>query len=170
MKKVVIIGSGFAGLSAATFMAKEGWEVAVFEKHNMPGGRARKFSAQGFTFDMGPSWYWMPDVFERYFNSFGKKVSDYYELVRLDPSYKVYWGDEGIPIPAGSKYLKELFEQIEPGAGQQLQVFLEEARFKYNIGINKLVQKPGGLYQSLLTQTWLWAFSNWMCLHQCVSM
>ena len=77
-KKVVIIGAGFAGLSAACFMAKAGWQVSVIEKHEIPGGRARQMKAQGFTFDMGPSWYWMPDVFEHFFNSFGKKVSDYY--------------------------------------------------------------------------------------------
>ena len=85
-KKVIIIGSGFAGLSAASFMAKAGWKVVVLEKHPIPGGRARKMEAAGFTFDMGPSWYWMPDVFERYFRLFGKKVSDYYQLKRLDPS------------------------------------------------------------------------------------
>ena len=93
VKKVVVIGSGFAGLSAASFMAKAGWDVTVLEKHDIPGGRARQFSEEGFTYDMGPSWYWMPDVFERYFNCFGKKVSDYYELKRLDPSYRVYWPD-----------------------------------------------------------------------------
>ena len=90
-KKALVIGAGFAGLSVATFLAKKGWMVTVIEKHNIPGGRARKFEAQGFTFDMGPSWYWMPDVFERYFASFGKKVADFYELKRLDPSYRVYF-------------------------------------------------------------------------------
>ncbi|MBA4167995.1 MAG: NAD(P)-binding protein, partial [Chitinophagaceae bacterium] len=84
----VIIGSGFSGLSAASFMAKAGWKTIVLEKHSAPGGRARQLSIEGFTFDMGPSWYWMPDVFERYFASFGKKVSDYYSLKRLDPSYR----------------------------------------------------------------------------------
>ena len=81
-------------------MAKAGWQVEVLEKHAMPGGRARKLEVDGFTFDMGPSWYWMPDVFERYFNQFGKKVSDYYKLQRLDPSYRVYWPDGHMDIPA----------------------------------------------------------------------
>jgi phytoene desaturase len=80
-KKALVIGAGFAGMSVATFLAKKGWSVSVIEKHNLPGGRARKFEAQGFTFDMGPSWYWMPDVFEKYFGSFGKKVSDFYSFV-----------------------------------------------------------------------------------------
>ncbi|MEM9856989.1 MAG: FAD-dependent oxidoreductase, partial [Bacteroidota bacterium] len=84
-KKIAVIGSGFAGLSAASSLAQAGYSVTVFEKNETPGGRARKFSAGGFTFDMGPSWYWMPDVFEQYFAKFGKKVSDYYDLVRLDP-------------------------------------------------------------------------------------
>ena len=89
-KKVVVIGAGFAGMSAATFLAKKGWSVTVIEKNSLPGGRARKFESEGFTFDMGPSWYWMPDVFEKYFEKFGKKVSDYYQLKRLNPSYRVY--------------------------------------------------------------------------------
>ena len=90
-KSVIIIGAGFAGLSAAAFMARAGWQVRVVEKNAAAGGRARKLEAEGFTFDMGPSWYWMPDVFERFFAQFGKKVSDYYALTRLDPSYRVYW-------------------------------------------------------------------------------
>ncbi|RYY49511.1 MAG: phytoene desaturase [Chitinophagaceae bacterium] len=143
MKKLIVIGSGFAGISAASFMAKEGWDVTVFEKHEMAGGRARKFEAAGFTFDMGPSWYWMPDVFERYFACFGKKPSDYYHLQRLDPSYRVYWPDGMTEIPADFEKLKELFESIENGAAKKLEQFLLEAAYKYDVGINKLVQKPG---------------------------
>lgn len=143
MKKAVVIGSGFAGMSAASFLARDGWEVILLEKHDMPGGRARQFKAEGFTFDMGPSWYWMPDVFEHYFNSFGKKVADYYELVRLDPSYRVYWPDGPMDIPADYPKLKLVFENIEPGAGAKLDQFMAEAAFKYEVGINKLVQKPG---------------------------
>ena len=124
-------------------MAKAGWDVTVLEKHDMPGGRARKFTAAGFTFDMGPSWYWMPDVFERYFNSFGKKVSDYYELKRLDPSYRVYWQDNPTDIPADYDALKQLFESIEKGSAARLDAFLKEAAYKYEVGINKLVHKPG---------------------------
>ena len=130
-------------MSAASFMAKAGWQVTVIEKHSMPGGRARKFSEEGFTFDMGPSWYWMPDVFERYFNCFGKNVSDYYKLTRLDPSYRVYWPDAPIDIPADYEALKLLFESIEKGAAEKLDAFLKEAAYKYEVGINKLVHKPG---------------------------
>jgi phytoene desaturase len=143
LKKVVIIGSGFAGLSAAAFMAKAGWDVTVLEKHDVAGGRARQLKAEGFTFDMGPSWYWMPDVFERFFNSFGKKVSDFYQLERLDPSYRVYWPESSMDIPADYQALKSLFEQTEPGSGAQLDKFMEEAAFKYDVGINRLVHKPG---------------------------
>ncbi len=124
-------------------MAKAGWDVTVLEKHDIPGGRARKLSEQGFTFDMGPSWYWMPDVFERYFNCFGKKVSDYYKLERLDPSYRVYWKDNYTDIPADYESLKELFESIEKGSAAKLDSFLKEAAYKYDVGINKLVHKPG---------------------------
>jgi len=143
LKKIVIIGSGFAGLSAASFMAKSGWDVTVLEKHDIAGGRARQFEEQGFTFDMGPSWYWMPEVFERYFNSFQKKVSDYYELKRLNPSYRIYWPKEIYDIPASYEELKILFNKIEPGSGIKLDSFIKEAAFKYKVGISKLVHKPG---------------------------
>lgn len=140
---VTIIGAGFSGLSAASFMAKAGWQVTVIEKHPIPGGRARQMKSEGFVFDMGPSWYWMPDVFERYFNQFGKKASDYYQLKRLDPSYSVYWPDETVNIPADFEALKKLFDRIEPGSGDALNAFLKEAAYKYEVGINKLVFKPG---------------------------
>ncbi len=143
MKKAIVIGAGFSGLSAASFLAKSGWEVVVLEKHAVPGGRARKMEVDGFKFDMGPSWYWMPDVFERYFNFFGKKVSDFYTLTRLDPSYRIYYSDGITDIPADFGQLKALFESLEPGAGKKLDRFLEEAEYKYEVGINKLVHKPG---------------------------
>ncbi len=139
----IIIGSGFSGLSAASFMAQKGWKVTVLEKHDRPGGRARQLCEQGFTFDMGPSWYWMPDVFDRYFSCFGKKTSDYYTLRRLDPSYKIFWPDIAVNIPADIHALKNLFESWETGAGKKLEQFLSEAAFKYKIGMQKLVYKPG---------------------------
>ena len=146
-KKVLVIGAGFAGLSAATFLANKGWQVTVIEKHDIPGGRARKFESDGFVFDMGPSWYWMPDVFEKYFSKFGKQVSDYYQLKRLDPSYSVYFEDTHWDMPANYDALKNLLESVETGAGKALDQFMEEAKYKYNVGVGKLVHKPG---QSLL--------------------
>lgn len=142
-KKIIVIGSGFAGLSAAAFLSKHGCDVTVLEKHATPGGRARKMEANGFTFDMGPSWYWMPDVFERYFNQFGKTVADYYQLQRLDPSYRVYFKEGLLDIPAEYHSLKNEFEKIEPGSGRQLDQFMTEAAYKYKVGIEKLVFKPG---------------------------
>jgi phytoene desaturase len=143
LKSAIVIGSGFAGLSAASFLAQQGWKVDVLEKNDQPGGRGRKFSEQGFTFDMGPSWYWMPDVFDRYFQCFGKKVSDFYQLQRLDPSYSVYFADDRLDVPANYEALRNLFESIESGAAKNLDRFLEEAAYKYRIGIDKLVHKPG---------------------------
>lgn len=142
-KKVIVIGSGFAGLSAASFMAKAGWEVTVVEMQSSPGGRARQLKEQGFTFDMGPSWYWMADVFDRYFEQFGKKSSDYYKLHRLDPSYRVYWQDSFTDIPASYDDFRALLETWETGAAEKLDKFLEEAAYKYRVGIQKLVFKPG---------------------------
>jgi phytoene desaturase len=143
MKKVIVIGAGFAGISAATCLASEGFEVTLLEKNSSPGGRARVFKAEGFTFDMGPSWYWMPDVFEGYFNRFGKKASDYYQLLRLDPSYSVVFGpDDVVDLPAGVEKIARLFETIEPGSGEKLTQFLEQAAYKYEVGMNKFVWKP----------------------------
>lgn len=149
-KKAVIIGSGFAGLSAAAFMARAGWQVTVLEKHEVPGGRARRLQAAGFTFDMGPSFYWMPDVFERFFGRFGKRVEDYYPLVRLDPSYRVYWSDGPMDVPASYEAFCDLLESLEPGATTQLGRFLHEAEYKYRVGIDKLVYKPGQSLAELL--------------------
>ncbi|MEO7983382.1 MAG: phytoene desaturase family protein [Bacteroidota bacterium] len=142
-KSVIVIGSGFAGLSAASFMAKEGWNVTVLEKNKTAGGRARQLKENGFTFDMGPSFYWMPDVFERYFAQFGKKVSDYYLLHRLDPSYRIYWNDGYTDMPADFSALKNIFESIEPGSAEKLEKYLKGAAYKYEAGVNNLVYKPG---------------------------
>jgi len=142
VKSVIVIGSGFAALSAASFMAKEGWKVTVIEKNDTPGGRARQLKENGFTFDMGPSFYWMPDVFERYFSQFGKKVSDYYTLHRLDPSYRIYWKDNFTDIPADFEQLKIVFESLEPGSADKLEKYLKGAAYKYEVGVNKLVYKP----------------------------
>lgn len=143
-KHVVVIGSGFAGLSAATHLAdKANCTVTLLEKNDSPGGRARKFEHQGFVFDMGPSWYWMPDVFEHYFSQFGKKPSDYYDLIRLDPSYAVIYGQEDVlDIPADLGEFKSMLDRIEPGAGAKLDKFLAQAKYKYEVGIHDLVQKP----------------------------
>ncbi|WP_339867711.1 phytoene desaturase family protein [uncultured Algoriphagus sp.] len=142
-KHAVVIGSGFAGLSAATHLAANNFNVTLLEKNDSPGGRARKFSSEGFTFDMGPSWYWMPDVFEEYFSHFGKKPSDYYDLLRLDPSYSVIYGENDVmEIPANLQDFKAMLEQIEPGAGAQLDKFLAQAKYKYQVGIHDLVKKP----------------------------
>jgi len=151
MKKVVVIGAGFSGLSAATSLASKGFDVTLLEKQTMPGGRARRFSSDGFVFDMGPTWYWMPDVFEKYFNRFGKKVNDYYELERLDPSYRIYYDkNDFLDIPASPEKLYHLFDQLEKGSGEKLKSFLEEGKRKYDIGVNKLVYQPGLSWLELL--------------------
>ncbi len=144
MKKVGVIGSGFSGLAAAACLAKAGFEVTVLEKNNELGGRARKFETQGFTFDMGPSWYWMPEVFEQFFNLFDKKSSDFYELVRLDPSYEVLFGkDDKVALPADFESLKNVFESIETGSSVKLEEFLADAEYKYKVGMSEFVWKPG---------------------------
>ncbi|WP_205502024.1 phytoene desaturase family protein [Rufibacter psychrotolerans] len=150
-KKVVVIGAGFAGLAAAASLAQAGFQVTLLEKNDVAGGRARVFEAQGFTFDMGPSWYWMPDVFEQFFRKFGKTTADYYQLVRLDPSYQVLYGPgDALELPAGMPQLEALFESLEPGAGQNLRAFLKQAAYKYEVGINNLVYKPSRSFTEFL--------------------
>lgn len=142
-KDIAVIGSGFAGLSAAALLAQMGHEVTLYEKNSTIGGRARVFEAEGFVFDMGPSWYWMPEVFEEYFARFGKSHKDFYDLIRLDPSYRVFWKDNTHwDIPATKKELIDLFEETEKGAGKKLEEFLKEASVKYEAGMKKFVWKP----------------------------
>jgi phytoene desaturase len=142
-KNICVVGSGFSGLSSATYLASQGHNVFVLEKNSKLGGRARQFSSKGFTFDMGPSWYWMPDVFEKYFKDFDKNINEYLNLKRLDPSYRVFFDDEVIDIPANYKSLKELLEGMEEGSGEKLDQFLKQAEKKYKVGIENLVYKPG---------------------------
>jgi len=140
---VLVIGSGFAGLSAASFLAKAGYTVTVLEKNSGPGGRASQLKDQGYVFDRGPSFYWMPEVFDSYFGEFGKKVSDYYQLTRLDPSYRVYWKDGFTDMPADYAALQKVFEELEPGSADKLDKFLKEAHIKYEVGMGRFVHKPG---------------------------
>lgn len=142
-KNICVVGSGFSGLSSATYLASQGHNVFVLEKNSKLGGRARQFSSKGFTFDMGPSWYWMPDVFEKYFKDFDKNINEYLNLKRLDPSYRVFFDDEAIDIPANYESLKELLEGMEEGSGEKLDQFLKQAEKKYKVGIENLVYKPG---------------------------
>ncbi|MEM0576395.1 phytoene desaturase family protein [Flavobacterium polysaccharolyticum] len=144
MKKITIIGSGFSALSASCYLAQSGHDVTVFEKNATIGGRARQLKADGFTFDMGPSWYWMPDIFERFFADFGKKTTDYYELIKLSPAYRVYFGiNDFIAIADNLDEIAQTFEAIEKGSGKILRAFMAEAQSNYDIAIKDLVYRPG---------------------------
>ncbi|WP_051293278.1 phytoene desaturase family protein [Olivibacter sitiensis] len=139
---VTIIGAGLAGLVASCYLRKCGFEVSVVEKNATPGGRARQFSEKGFVFDMGPSWYWMPDVFESFFADFGKKTSDYYKLVRLSPSYTVFFENEEWDIPSSMEELGRLFETLETGSRERLQAYMHDAAAKYAVGMHRFASKP----------------------------
>ena len=143
-KKIAIIGSGFSSLSAAAYLAKKKFEVHVYEKNETLGGRARQLKKEGFTFDMGPSWYWMPDVFESFYNDFGKKTSDFYKLERLDPGYQVVFGEnERILIGDSLEKIYSVFEKEEKGSSVKLKRFINIAKENYNIAIKDLVYRPG---------------------------
>ncbi len=150
--KVVIIGSGFSSLAAACYLAESGFSVTILEKNNEPGGRARQLIKNGFTFDIGPTFYWMPDVFERFFNDFGKSVSDYYQLIQLDPGYQIYFrkGD-AIPVSADFEKTVETFEKRQAGSGERLRAFISEAEDNYEVAIKDLVYRPGESILEIVT-------------------
>jgi phytoene desaturase len=152
-KNIKIIGSGFSSLAAACYLAQKGHEVTVYEKNATIGGRARQLKREGFTFDMGPSWYWMPDVFERFFGDFDKKPSDYYELIKLSPAYRVYYGiDDFIAIADNLDEIIKTFESIEKGSGSVLAKFMADAKSNYDIAIKDLVYRPGVSALELITK------------------
>ena len=142
-KRITIIGSGLAGMACAAYLAKEGHEVQVIEKNRTYGGRLQTYEENGFVFDSGPSWYWMPDLFESFFADFQKKTSDYYSLKRLDPGYRVYFeNEEYFDVPENYEKLKSSFENIESGSSYALDKFLKDAKKKYEIAIDKFIYKP----------------------------
>lgn len=139
-KEVVVIGAGFAGLTSSAILAKKGYKVKLIDKNDQTGGRARVWKEKGFVFDMGPSWYWMPEVFDNYFKLFGKKASDFYELKRMSPSYRIYFGkNDYLDVPSDYNELMWMFENIEPGSAKHLDKFLKEAKYKYETGMNDFV-------------------------------
>lgn len=141
--KIAIIGSGISGLSAAAYAAKAGNEVHVFEKNSTAGGRARQFTTDnGYRFDMGPSWYWMPDIINNFFQDFGYNSSDFYDLIALNPQFDMIFSDGMLSVPENYEELKLLFETTEKGAGRQLDRFMTAARYKYEVGMKEFVNKP----------------------------
>jgi len=153
-KKLVIIGGGFSSLAASCYLAKDGFDVTILEKNTTVGGRARQLKRDGFIFDIGPSFYWMPDVFESFFSDFGKKVSDYYSLDKLNPAYEVYFGkDDSVKIADNFQDIKSTFESIEKGSGAKLQKFMDGAEHNYNVAIKDLVYQPGEKITEIITPT-----------------
>lgn len=142
-KRIAVIGSGFSGISAAAYAAKSGNEVHVFEKHHQPGGRARQFTTdEGYVFDMGPSWYWMPDIIDGFFADFNCKTSDFFDLVSLDPQFEMVFSKEKVSVPKKNEDIRDLFEKIEAGAARQYDQFMQSAKFKYEVGMKDFVTKP----------------------------
>ena len=153
-KTIHVIGSGFSSLSASCYLAKQGYQVKVLEKNTSVGGRARILEKDDFIFDIGPTWYWMPDVFERFFADFGRKPSDYYKLNKLNPGYQVYFGiEDSLTISGELEKIYQLFEKEEPGSSLHLKKFLKSAKDNYATAIEDLVYKPGVSPLELVTTT-----------------
>ncbi|NUY81931.1 phytoene desaturase [Flavobacterium sp. MAH-1] len=151
-RRIFIIGAGFSSVAASCYLARYGYDVTIVEKNSHVGGRARQMRRDGFVFDMGPTWYWMPDVFERFFADFGKTPADYYELQKLNPAYSVYFnpGDK-ISIPDNPDDIADVFERVETGSGRALRKFLSQADEHYRIAIGDLVYKPGESISELVS-------------------
>jgi len=151
-KNVLIIGSGFSSLAASCYLAQAGYEVTIYEKNKTIGGRARQLVKDGFTLDIGPTWYWMPDVFKRFFSDFNKKPSDYYTLEKLNPAYSVYFGkNDFITIEDTLDKIKIAFEKEEKGSSKKLEKFINNAKNNYDIAIKDLVYNPGVSPLELIT-------------------
>ena len=147
-----VIGSGFSSLAAACYLANAGKKVTVLEKNEQLGGRASVLEENGFRFDMGPSWYWMPDVFEKFFADFGLKVADFYELEKLNPAYRVYFGENDfIDISEDLNQIISTFDAIDEGSGERLKKFLNQAEKNYEIAMQDLVYQPGISITELVT-------------------
>ena len=140
MKSVTIIGGGLSALSASCYLAKENFEVTIIDKNNSMGGRLSSFEVDGFTFDMGPSWYWMPDIFENFFSDFDRDINDYYKLERLNPSYKFFFEDDMVDISKDIDDLYKIFEEYEPGSSLNLKKFIDEANMKYEVSMKNFIE------------------------------
>ena len=151
-QNIVIIGSGFSSLAASCYLAKAGYSVTIVEKNFQFGGRARQIKRNGFTFDMGPTFYWMPDVFEQFFNDLGKSVKDYYELQKLNPAYRAFFKNRApIDIEDSLEKIISKFEEIEAGSGIALKTFIDKAKENYELAIRDLVYQPGESIKELAT-------------------
>ncbi|MGD2033860.1 MAG: phytoene desaturase family protein [Bacteroidales bacterium] len=143
-RKVIVTGAGLSGLSAAAQLALRKYDVEVFEKNEMPGGRARHFQAGGFTFDMGPTWYWFPGIIDSYFKAFGHRASDFYDLIQMDPSYRIYFGrDDYLDVPSKEEELTDLFESVEKGSSKKLKKLLHSASLNYEVAFNRIIYNSG---------------------------
>jgi len=148
---VIIVGAGFGGLSLAALLSNAGKDVLLIEKNSEQGGRARYYREKGYTFDMGPSWYIMPDVYEKYFNDLGLDISDCYDLVRIDPSYKIFFKDgEKIFVSSNLEENFKLFDTFEENGGKKLQKYLERAEKDYKIAVEQLLMRDYDQLRNLI--------------------
>ncbi len=142
-KSVIIIGGGIGGLALSALLGKKGYKVTLLEKNDTVGGRARIFRQDGFLFDMGPSWYMMPDVFKHYFDLLGEDISEYYTLKKLEPSYQITLKSDGASylFHSDMKKNKAFFESVEPGAGKVFEDFMNDTKYQYEIAKNEFMYK-----------------------------
>jgi phytoene desaturase len=140
--KALVIGGGFAGIASAAKLRHQGFDVTLLERHDGLGGRGRIWESGGYTFDMGPSWYLMPEVFDDFFEGLGKKREDYYPLHKLSPYYRVFFEDRGsVDIGPDLEGIYSVFDSIEPGGREKLQRYLKKASYKYRVAIEEFLYK-----------------------------
>jgi phytoene desaturase len=166
-RSVAVVGGGIGGLSAACYLARDGADVTVLERHDRLGGVAGRIERDGYAFDTGPSWYLQPDVYERFFGHFGREPGEFYDLTELDPKYRVFWYDETdadtdtdtdtddgptdrVSVPADREGVRELFESYEQGAGDALSEYLAGAREAYELGMERFVYEDRARLRDML--------------------
>ena len=152
--RAVVIGAGISGLATAALLAREGYDTEVVEQQPVVGGRAATWQHEGFTFDLGPSWYLMPEVFDHFFRLCGTSAAAELDLVRLDPAYRVFFegddfegdgfggdgfegdgpaGPSSVDVRTGAAH--EAFEELEPGSSGALSTYLGSAREAYDLAL-----------------------------------
>ena len=154
MKKTLsVVGGGFGGLCSACYLAAAGHDVTLFEKNESLGGRARAWNVDGFSFDLGPSWYLMPEVFERFFGDFSRRREDYYTLNRLNPYYRIFFGGhETVDVTDDLEQTRALFERFEPGGADRLDAYLKQAEYKYTVAMEEFLYREYRSFRDFLNR------------------
>jgi phytoene desaturase len=136
----LVIGAGIGGIATAARLAKNGYDVTVLEKESTPGGRCNQLIRDGHRFDIGPTLFLMPEIWEETFTSLGERMSDHLELKRIDPTYKVHF-DDGLQLELTSNIgeMQTQLEKVEKTAFAGFLSYIAEGSRHYKMSVEKFV-------------------------------